>query len=132
MHLPQAVLEALGDSTIEDCISAKGAIGPMAVTAGILGAKATPNVLPLCHPLPLSRCDVQLHSQRAADGASATLTITTTTASSHSTGVEMEALMAASSAALAVYDMLKAVSHDIVISDIQLLSKSGGKRVFHR
>ena len=96
---------------------------PLAVAqlAGIIGAKKTAELIPLCHPIPLSSVDVNL--ERVPEGVRVTATARTT----DRTGVEMEAMTAVSVAALAVYDMLKAASKGIVISRIRLLAKTGGK-----
>jgi len=89
--------------------------------AGMQAAKRTSDLIPMCHPLPLSLVDVQ--AEIAAGG----VRITATAATTGPTGVEMEALTAASVAALTVYDMTKALDKGIVIRNIQLESKSGGK-----
>ncbi len=93
----------------------------VAQLAGIMGAKKTSDLIPLCHPIPLSSVDVTL--ERTEVGVRVTATARTT----NQTGVEMEALTAVSVAALTVYDMLKAVSKGIEISKIRLLKKTGGK-----
>jgi cyclic pyranopterin phosphate synthase len=100
----------------------KGPVLTTAHLAGVMGAKATPQLIPLCHPLMLQRCNVTL----AVDGDE--IVIVCEVACHGTTGVEMEALTGASIAALTVYDMCKAMSHDIVIHDVRLLHKSGGKR----
>ena len=95
----------------------------VAQLAGIMAAKKTPDLIPLCHPLALSSVDVQLSidpKRRAVD-------IEATCKLKGRTGVEMEALTAASVAALTVYDMCKSVDRGMVISDVRLLHKSGGK-----
>jgi cyclic pyranopterin monophosphate synthase len=89
--------------------------------AGILAAKQTATLIPLCHPLPISHADIEIELRE--DGAYLTATVATRAA----TGVEMEALAAVSVAALTIYDMCKAVEKGIVISDIRLESKTGGK-----
>ncbi len=89
--------------------------------AGIMAAKRTPELIPLCHPLSLSHVDVQLEVRD--DG----IAITATARADGKTGVEMEALTAASVAALTIYDMCKAVDKAMVITDIRLESKSGGR-----
>ena len=89
--------------------------------AGILAAKQTSSLIPLCHPLPLSSITVDI----AGDGA--VLTVVATVATTSQTGVEMEALTAASVAALTLYDMIKAVDKLAVIAEIKVLEKSGGK-----
>ncbi len=100
----------------------KGPVLTTAHLAGVMGAKATPQLIPLCHPLMLQRCNVEL----TVDGDE--IVIVCDVACHGTTGVEMEALTGASIAALTVYDMCKAMSHDIVIRDVRLLHKSGGKR----
>jgi cyclic pyranopterin monophosphate synthase len=88
--------------------------------AGIMAAKQTANLIPLCHPLPLSKIDVELTPRR--DGYDIRATVRTTA----QTGVEMEALTAVSIAALTMYDMVKAADKSMTITDIQLVSKRGG------
>eukprot|EP00899_Mesostigma_viride_P028476 jgi/Mesvir1/8813/Mv02714-RA.1 len=102
---------------------AKGDVLTVAQIAGIGGAKATASLIPLCHPLPLSSVKVRLSLSRETRGVSIEARVATT----GPTGVEMEALTAVSVAALAVYDMCKAVSKGIQITDIRLESKTGGK-----
>ena len=103
-------------------VTPKGAVLTVANIAGVMGAKATAQLIPLCHPLSLDRCDIAIRM----DGNVAL--IDCTVACRGSTGVEMEALTGASIAALTIYDMCKAMSHDIVIGEIRLLKKTGGKR----
>jgi cyclic pyranopterin phosphate synthase len=98
-----------------------------AIVAGVMAAKKTHEIIPFCHPLPLERCDVDI-----SDRAGGRIRIVCSVAVHHKTGVEMEALMGASAAALTIYDMCKALSHDIEISSVRLLSKSGGKRDYSR
>jgi cyclic pyranopterin monophosphate synthase len=102
-------------------VTPKGAVLTVAQLAGVMGAKATPQLIPLCHPLALERCDVAIHVE--GDEARVTCTV----ACHGRTGVEMEALTGATVAALAVYDMCKAWSHDIVIGEVRLLAKRGGR-----
>lgn len=94
----------------------------VAQVAGILGAKSTPQLIPMCHPVPISGIDLSLH----LDTERHSVEITATVSCSGQTGVEMEALTAVSIAALTVYDMCKAVQKDMVIADIRLLEKTGG------
>ena len=101
----------------------KGDVFAVARVAGILAAKKTPELIPLCHPLPVSSIDVKF-TPHADSGR---LDIEARVKVSGKTGVEMEALTAVSVAALTVYDMCKAVQKDIVISDVGLQHKSGGK-----
>ena len=101
----------------------KGDVLSVAQLAGIMGAKQTAQLIPLCHPLALSHVDVQL-SLNEADSA---IDIRTECRLEGKTGVEMEALTAVSVAALTVYDMCKAVDKAMIIRDLRLLHKSGGK-----
>ena len=120
---PADVAEALRGS---GHVTKKGAVFTVAHIAGVMGAKATSQLIPLCHPLALDRCDFDIRME--GDDA----LIDCTVSCSGTTGVEMEALTGASIAALTVYDMCKALSHDIVIADIRLLDKTGGKSDIHR
>ncbi|EDV96964.1 GH14931 [Drosophila grimshawi] len=107
---------------------AKGDVLSIAQLAGIMGAKQTSQLIPLCHNIALSSVRVQatlLESEHC-------VLLVATVRCNGQTGVEMEALTAVSVAALTVYDMCKAVSHDICITNVRLLSKSGGKRDFQR
>jgi cyclic pyranopterin phosphate synthase len=94
--------------------------------AGVMAAKRTPELIPLCHPLQLTYVDVDIEA--VSDGYGITATVRTT----GPTGVEMEALTAVSVAALTIYDMVKAVDPRMVIGGIQLVEKTGGKRDFKR
>ena len=99
----------------------KGDALPIARVAGILGAKHTPDIIPLCHPLPLGKITVDF--ERLENGVRIEASVKTRGV----TGVEMEALTAVSTAALTVFDMIKAVDKFAVITDIRVLEKSGGK-----
>ncbi len=101
----------------------KGDVLGTARLAGIMAAKKTPDLIPLCHPLSLSSVEVSL----TCDTARNAVDITATCKLRGRTGVEMEALTAASVAALTVYDMCKAVDRGMVVSDVKLLHKAGGK-----
>lgn len=103
--------------------AAKGDVLGVARLAGIMGAKRTAELIPLCHPLPLDKVAVELVPDPALPGVRITATARTT----GRTGVEMEALTAATVAALTVYDMLKAAQKDMRIEGVRLLSKTGGK-----
>lgn len=103
--------------------AAKGDVLGVARLAGIMAAKRTADLVPLCHPLPLTRVSVDLRP----DHENGTVEIEATTATTGPTGVEMEALTAVSVAALTVYDMLKAVDRGMVIGNIRLALKEGGK-----
>ena len=124
VSLPAEVLDIIENDEIH---TKKGPVFQTAILAGIMGAKKTSDLIPLCHPLPLSKCDIDISIN--GDRKVIILAEVKTTGK---TGVEMEALTAASVAALTIYDMCKAFSHDIVIESIQLQSKSGGKRDFQR
>jgi cyclic pyranopterin monophosphate synthase len=102
---------------------AKGDVLSTAQLAGIMGAKRTPDLVPLCHPLPLDSVAVTLE----LDEASSAIAITATCRTTGRTGVEMEALTAVSVAALTVYDMCKAVDRGMRITDIRLVHKAGGR-----
>lgn len=104
----------------------KGPVFATAIIAGVMAAKKTHELIPFCHPLGLEDCKLEI----AMEGNDVVIDCRCTV--QHKTGVEMEALTGASVAALTVYDMLKAVSHDIVIRDTRLLAKTGGKQDYHR
>ena len=100
----------------------KGDVLTVAQIAGIMGAKRTPDIIPMCHPIPLDGVDLSL----ALDAQRSSVEIMATASCAGSTGVEMEALTAAAVAALTVYDMCKSVQRDMVITDVRILKKSGG------
>jgi cyclic pyranopterin phosphate synthase len=110
-------------ATLLDAGGPKGDAFVTARLAGIGAAKRTAELIPLCHPLPLDRVDVEL----SPDPAGGTITIRAEVAATARTGVEMEALTAASVAALTLYDMAKALQRDIVVERVELLAKSGGE-----
>lgn len=101
----------------------KGDVFAVARIAGIMAAKRTHELIPLCHPLPISSVKVEIEADRLLPG----LKVTARVAVSSQTGVEMEALTAASVACLTIYDMAKAVERGMVIGDIRLVTKSGGR-----
>ena len=103
--------------------AAKGDVLGVARLAGIMGAKRTSELIPLCHPLPIAKVSVDLVPDAALPGVRVTATVRTT----GKTGVEMEALTAVTTACLTVYDMLKAAQKSMEIQDIRLLRKDGGK-----
>jgi cyclic pyranopterin monophosphate synthase len=109
-----------------ELITKKGPVFQTAIIAGVMGGKRTSDLIPFCHPIGLEDCQVKISV------ANQKIIIDTETVVSGKTGVEMEALTAASVAALTVYDMCKALSHDIVIEEIKLMAKSGGKKDFKR
>ena len=108
----------------DELMTKKGPVFQTAILAGVMGAKKTSELIPLCHPLGLEDCKVSIETQGEE------IVITASATVSAKTGVEMEALTAASVAALTVYDMCKALSHSIIIKEIKLLEKSGGKNDF--
>jgi len=119
VHLTGAVMSQFDGAEIQ---SKKGPVFHTAILAGIQAAKKTSDIIPLCHPLPLSKCKVtidKLDENRVV--------IQTEVATDAKTGVEMEALSAASGAALTLYDMCKSVTKGIIIERIRLLEKRGGK-----
>jgi cyclic pyranopterin phosphate synthase len=124
VSLPAEVLEQLTNGDIQ---TKKGSVFQTAIVAGIMAAKKTGDLIPLCHPLGLDNCSINIHlneQQEVVIDCTATITA--------KTGVEMEALVGVSIAALTVYDMCKALSHDIVIKETKLMEKTGGKRDFKR
>jgi cyclic pyranopterin phosphate synthase len=118
--------EILNKISNHELTTKKGPVFQTAILAGVMGAKKTSDLIPLCHPLSLEDCKVQIHVKKNK------IVIDTTTVITGKTGVEMEALAAASIAALTVYDMCKALSHDIRIEEIKLIEKTGGKKDFKR
>lgn len=106
-----------------DGMTKKGSITQTAHIAGIMAAKKTADFIPLCHTLPLDKVGLSFRF----DDENCAIVVEATVKVTHKTGVEMEALTAVSMACLTIYDMTKALSHDIVIDGIQLLQKSGGK-----
>lgn len=118
VRLPQQVLDAIDG---EEILTAKGPVFQTAIIAGTMAAKRTHELIPFCHPLGIESCKLEIV---VADGEAL---IHCRVRVHHKTGVEMEALTGASVAALTIYDMCKALSHDMVIGEIRLESKSGGK-----
>ncbi|WP_347219976.1 cyclic pyranopterin monophosphate synthase MoaC [Chryseobacterium sp.] len=124
ISLPNNVLEALQKDGFQ---TKKGSVFQIAIIAGIMGAKKTSELIPLCHPIGLDNCNLQIELNDQND-----IVIECTASIEAKTGVEMEALTGASVAALTIYDMCKALSHDIVIKEIKLIEKTGGKNDFRR
>ncbi len=123
VRLPE---EALALVSGEEIATKKGPVFATAIIAGVMAAKKTHELIPFCHPLGLENCKVSIELQDND------VVIDCRCKVQHKTGVEMEALTGASGAALTVYDMLKAVSHDIVIAETRLMAKTGGKQDFNR
>ncbi len=122
VQLPEEMSDFIKDGEV---VTLKGPVFQTAIIAGIQGAKKTPELIPLCHTLNLNKVaiDIQLKDELLVE-------ITCEARCSGKTGVEMEALTGASVAALTIYDMCKALSHNIVIKDTRLLTKTGGKSDF--
>jgi cyclic pyranopterin phosphate synthase len=121
VHLGKAIIQQINQ---DELTTKKGPVFQTAILAGIMGAKKTSDLIPLCHPLGLEDCGVTIKAGKED------VVITSTATLSAKTGVEMEALTAVTIAALTVYDMCKAMSHAIVIKEIRLLEKTGGKNDF--
>lgn len=124
VRLPRAVSLALRKSGHR---TKKGPVFDTAIVAGVMAAKRTHELIPFCHPLGLDNCKVEIEDERGGG-----ILIRCEVSVHHRTGVEMEALTGASVAALTIYDMCKALSHDIEITGVRLVEKSGGKRDFKR
>lgn len=123
MDLPPEVLAALRGDEIQ---APKGPVFQTAIIAGTQAVKRTAELIPFCHPLPVDGCRIEIKvddQQRVIIECEVSV--------HHKTGVEMEALTGASVAALTIYDMCKALSHRMVIRQIELLSKTGGKHTVH-
>jgi cyclic pyranopterin monophosphate synthase len=118
--LPPVVRAAFAGGDIQ---TPKGPVFQTAIIAGTMGAKRTSELIPFCHPIGLDACRIEIILDEGGD-----VLIDCSTRVEHRTGVEMEALTGASIAALTVYDMCKALSHEIVIEDIHLVAKHGGRR----
>ena len=118
VHMKKGTLDLIRAGQIK-----KGDVLTIAQIAGITASKRTSDLIPLCHPLPLSKIDVDL----ALDDSLPGVVITATARTTGKTGVEMEALTAVSAAALTIYDMCKAVDRGMRISDIRLAQKRGGR-----
>ena len=121
IHLPESVASELKAS---GAVTKKGPVFHTAIVAGVMAAKRTHELIPFCHPLGIEKCrvTVEFDTEHADD-----VIVDCHVAVHHRTGVEMEALTGASVAALTVYDMCKALSHEIVIGDTRLITKTGGK-----
>ncbi len=110
----------------DELITKKGPVFQTAIIAGVMAAKRTHELIPFCHPLGLEDIQISIHPHKEKVIIESFAKVT------GKTGVEMEALTAASVAALTVYDMCKALSHDIIINEVQLMNKKGGKKDYSR
>jgi cyclic pyranopterin phosphate synthase len=118
ISMKKETLERIKEGTIS-----KGDVLAVAQVGGIMGAKSTSQIIPMCHAIMISGCDISFK----IDFENTKIEITATTKTVGKTGIEMEALTAVSIAALTIYDMCKAIDREMVINDIMLLKKSGGK-----
>lgn len=118
VYMKAETLDRIREGTIK-----KGDVLSVAQVGGIMGAKNTPHIIPMCHPIMITGCDISFNM----NFDKCRIEITSKVRNTGKTGVEMEALTAVSVAALTIYDMCKAIDREMVISDIMLLKKSGGK-----
>jgi len=155
IHLPRAVAQLAEssiaslskDSHAREIFGGKGPVFSTAVIAGVMAAKNTASLIPFCHPVALEDCSIRISMRdetcddtdrssesNGLDAGSNVMhvQIDCHVKTSNKTGVEMEALVGATSAALCIYDMLKAASHDIRIGEVMLMEKTGGKSAFLR
>ncbi len=119
----EAILSQVSNNEL---ITRKGPVFQTAIIAGVIGAKQTSSLIPFCHPIGIEDCQVKIRVEGTTIIIDSIVTITA------KTGVEMEALTAVTVAALTIYDMCKAISHDIRIESIMLMEKTGGKQDFKR
>jgi cyclic pyranopterin phosphate synthase len=124
VRLPRSVAQALRASGHR---TKKGPVFDTAIVAGVQAAKRAHELIPFCHPLGIENCQLHIEHRQALE-----IVVRCEVSVHHRTGVEMEALTGAAVAALTIYDMCKALSHDIEISGVRLLAKSGGRRKFAR
>jgi cyclic pyranopterin phosphate synthase len=118
IYMKRETLEKINEGTIK-----KGDVLSVAQVAGIMGAKKTSDIIPMCHPIMITGCDISFH----LNFEESRLEITAVVKNTGQTGVEMEALTAVSIAVLTIYDMCKAIDKGMYISDIMLMKKSGGR-----
>lgn len=124
VSMKRETIERIKEGTIS-----KGDVLSVAQVGGIMGAKNTPQIIPMCHPIMISGCDISFR----IDDENNKIEITATTKTVGKTGIEMEALTAVSTAALTIYDMCKSIDREMVINNIMLVKKSGGKSgIFER
>lgn len=124
VQVPDNVLEQLENGDIQ---TKKGPVFQTAIIAGVMAAKRTGELIPLCHPIGMDNCQIDIHIDDQKR-----IVVDCTASVFAKTGIEMEAMTGASLAALTIYDMCKAFSHDIIIQEVKLMAKSGGKRDFSR
>lgn len=119
VHLGKVIMDQIRNNEL---ITKKGSVFQTAIIAGVMGAKRASDLIPFCHPLALEDCQIKITTKGERAIIQSEVKITS------KTGVEMEALTAVTIAALTVYDMCKALSHSIVIEEIKLIEKTGGKK----
>jgi cyclic pyranopterin monophosphate synthase len=122
--LPENILDHITNGDIH---TKKGSVFQTAIIAGTMAAKRTGELIPLCHPLGLDNCEINIELNGKNE-----IVIDCTAGIEAKTGIEMEAMVGASIAALTIYDMCKAFSHDIIIKETKLMMKTGGKNDFER
>ncbi len=120
VRFPAAVAEALRQAGFA---TTKGPVFHTAIVAGVMAAKRTHELIPFCHPLGIENCRIDVDMNERDEAV-----VRCRVSVHHKTGVEMEALTGASIAALTIYDMCKALSHEIVVAELRLLEKHGGRR----
>ena len=120
---PAVIMDHFKDGDIS---TKKGPVFQTAIIAGTMGVKKTSELIPFCHPLPIEGCDIQIWVEGGH------IVIDCEVSTHHKTGIEMEALTGASVAALTVYDMCKALSHEIMIERTELYKKTGGKSDYEK
>lgn len=120
-----------GAKGAKELSSKKGPVFATAIIAGTMGAKRTHELIPFCHPLPLESCKFDIDTHVDEQAGTARVRIKCSAGTTNKTGVEMEALVGANIAALTVYDMCKTVTHDMKITEVKLLHKSGGKSTYN-
>lgn len=124
VYMKRETLERIKEGTIK-----KGDVLSVAQVAGIMGAKKTWDIIPMCHPIMISGCDINFSLNFEENRVEITATVKNT----GQTGVEMEALTAVSIAGLTIYDMCKAIDREMIVSDVMLMKKTGGKSgIFER
>ena len=123
IHTGDEIINQIRDNEL---VTKKGPVFQTAIIAGVMGAKRTSELIPFCHPIGLEDCQISVRVENKK------ITIDSKVVVTAKTGVEMEALTGASVAALTIYDMCKALSHNIVIEEIKLMEKTGGKKDFKR
>lgn len=124
MEMDKAIIDQLQNDEIH---TKKGPVFQTAILAGVMAVKKTSDLIPLCHPLAINKCSVDIEVNDNGD-----IVIDCMVKVSGKTGVEMEALTGASVAALTIYDMCKGFSHNIIIKETKLIEKTGGKSDFKR